>query len=1346
MNKVGKYAKGGVVQRFAKGATGTGVKTTGDIPFDKVALPHLSKLDATILRLVSTMDKVTLGGMSKLMVGLDALGNSFIGGEKLSQRYQRNMVYLNSVLPSFSAVLDSNAKYNKRSSLLQMELVDSIALNIREMQKSGATQSQVRKAAIDYINNLARNSKALGAPVPKSVAPSVAPTPVPTATKPQSGFSTMGGTLGAKATQTNTNAIDSNTQANNNAAKAAMSFAASNKMMAASMTTSLLQGFLPAVDENSSSLLIMTQSLLGFITIITSVGFALEAFGISLTRTSIGAAIDNLIAGFNTIQSVGIVNFIKSIFMQTTATAAQSTATVAGTVSTVANTVSTSANTAATNVNTTAQLTAGQKLSGGLMAGAAAAAAVTAGFYVYLNALKEGARIEKERAIKSGDVTAAGEAAANEASWGVRETFGTVGAAIGGTVGAIAGTIAGGTAGSIVPFAGTAAGATVGGVAGGAGGAVAGGGIGLAIADLAGFTQEAADFARLQGESAARFSKVTQLLEKSSATAAASLDKLSSGTISARDALDSVSEGTQATVDLIQSVRATNKAAEDLASQRWFFKGSAMKNAQSEGKERLTEAKKQASTQLSTLQPMLNAQMRNVSFSGGDFDAFLSSLSDAEFELLNLADDGIKNAYQSFVNISKEVEMSKQKFAALSLGFRNVTSASDAAALKMSGLMSSFEVGTIPAIQAAATLEAALTSAGQNITEIDFNKSLTEINSVFKAFGASDKQIGDFNNLLKGVAGVQKQFPSIFEELKTSLSNNQLKDINNPAAVGDKFKEIVSKQLEGSGIDKAAREKILAAMGDVKLTPDDVNQIISGDYSVLEKYLGDAAEEVKKNMKAVVDNYVKVQQDLINATKARIDAERNLVEAQKEALDLTLEGREVQAKYGGKVVSYEERRANILGKSNVEGNRLGLTAMRTGSIQELRARNAEISGGFANIERRRQEQNGMAGQKGVEADAQQKDLEKAYKTQVDTIRNLIKLEEEQLKVTQEKIKLERESMESLVKGDVEEFFKKQSAVGATAAIASGDQRLMRLYGADALGMAYQDIQRQQEAGVQSLYGQQLAGPGGLTEAAAGAALSARGVTDMRATQVMAGTTAEEEASKSRLRELGGILGETGQTGVQMAEMQVATANLVVEKATLVVTNLQTGGNAPEGEPPVAMRSGGMIYANRGIFVPRGTDTVPAMLTPGEFVVNRAAVQRGNNLSILKAMNNGSGGVSNSGGTALMSRGGTVRYLANGGNVGTDGGSSGMFENMSRFVTAISNFNSDLSNNIDKLGKTTINIKLDTTTVNVNLNDGGLLRALTDKVKTELMGVITSKLYAGNDGKLTENNGVLPRSV
>ena len=69
---------------------------------------------------------------------------------------------------------------------------------------------------------------------------------------------------------------------------------------------------------------------------------------------------------------------------------------------------------------------------------------------------------------------------------------------------------------------------------------------------------------------------------------------------------------------------------------------------------------------------------------------------------------------------------------------------------------------------------------------------------------------------------------------------------------------------------------------------------------------------------------------------------------------------------------------------------------------------------------------------------------------------------------------------------------------------------------------------------------------------------------------------------------------------------------------------------------VGAASGGPVYASKGagIFQPRGTDTVPAMLTPGEFVIRKSAVDRigaGN----LAAMNAGGGPVYRASGGGVM---------------------------------------------------------------------------------------------------------------
>jgi TP901 family phage tail tape measure protein len=68
--------------------------------------------------------------------------------------------------------------------------------------------------------------------------------------------------------------------------------------------------------------------------------------------------------------------------------------------------------------------------------------------------------------------------------------------------------------------------------------------------------------------------------------------------------------------------------------------------------------------------------------------------------------------------------------------------------------------------------------------------------------------------------------------------------------------------------------------------------------------------------------------------------------------------------------------------------------------------------------------------------------------------------------------------------------------------------------------------------------------------------------------------------------------------------------------------------------------GGIVYANNGALISaqnQSTDTVPAMLTPGEFVVNRQATQQ--HMPILNAINSG-----------YYNQGGIVQYLANGGLV------------------------------------------------------------------------------------------------
>jgi TP901 family phage tail tape measure protein len=114
-------------------------------------------------------------------------------------------------------------------------------------------------------------------------------------------------------------------------------------------------------------------------------------------------------------------------------------------------------------------------------------------------------------------------------------------------------------------------------------------------------------------------------------------------------------------------------------------------------------------------------------------------------------------------------------------------------------------------------------------------------------------------------------------------------------------------------------------------------------------------------------------------------------------------------------------------------------------------------------------------------------------------------------------------------------------------------------------------------------------------------------------------------------------------------------------------------------PGLYMSNGGNVpsyYADGGnIFKPRGTDTVPAMLTPGEFVVNRKATQA--NLGLLHQINSSSG-------TRYYNKGGYVNYLQDGGqatsgsmNMGID--FSPFMDGVTQFSTYVTDFTNAVNN-------------------------------------------------------------------
>jgi TP901 family phage tail tape measure protein len=1377
MNKVGRYAKGGVVQKFAAGGRASG----GDAMYQSVVAPNLSPLFASVTKTISLFDKLSGGTLLKLTSVIERLAGSMGGGTSEFARFRMNLNRLDYIAPGFMQAFEENSKANKRNGLKQVQLAGVIDNHIAALQNAGASQALIKRTVEDYVKQLTTNTTQLKAgvslPAMAASAPSGTPSqtgPAPlrgqygtiprrsssaTPTQPLQGPPSGGGGGGGPV-PSNTQAVVANTNAQRGAASSAMQVVNNNKMFAASMATSLIAGFLPAVDENSSAILRLTHSFLGLVTTIASVGFALESFGLKLTKQGVM----DFLGGGKGMMGSG-KGFQKGLWQ--TGRGASTTARTAGI----------QAGRFANNLGASDKLSGGiakvvtgfTNLLGPILAITAAAALGATIFrtlydeiYNFNNRLKN--------AINEGNVEKARSVATEKSAMGVK-SVGTVGSAA----------AAGALAGSFLPGIGTAIGGAVGAVVGGL----------FVLYDAVG------DSAKQQialAVAQAGAVKTQKQLEQAQKTATNAMEDFERGSISASEALAKIRAATSEVVN--QEGRAADLSVANAEGRSTgagaFFRNAGaylggglfgMETANTRNQrlgassaEQIRQASRfsaeafqmESGARSATIRSGLfgnqsKESIRNQALGVGTANDLQKRLAQ-QIELVNtLQDKGdeqgaaaaresvnqlsgqINQVNRELANLEKEVQAAKDKFAALNLGFRSVTAAADASALRMQQAMSSFDLAAIPGVNAMQTLEAALTAAGQNISKAEFDSSLGEVSNILKKFGADAKQVTAFEDLTKGVAAVQRDFPNIFDTLKQRLKGGE-KDMS-PEALGKEFKNIVAESLDKAGIGEAAKKRIIDSMGDVQINPEDMAKLMAGDVSVLEKYFGDAAEEVGKNVKGFMDKWISANQELITATQQRIEAERNLVAAQKEAVDLYMEGREVQAKYGGRAVSTEERRAAIVAKANAGASGAGIGAMRTGSVAELRQRQTQIFGGFGRIEGMRGREDSAMGAKGQELEGTQQNLQQAQKDQVETIRALIKLEEEELKIIQEKNKLEKDSLESLISGDIEKFFEQQSALGAQAAIASGDTQFASLFGADTLGKAFQDMQRQMEAGVQSMFGQQLGGPGGLLERAAGTALSARGVTDPRSAQVLAGTTAEEESIKRTLQDLGGVLGEAGAAGAAMAEMQVQTAQMKVEKAEIVIANLDTGG-AP---PAAGMYRGGVVYANRGIFVPRGTDTVPAMLTPGEFVVRREAVNRGNNLQLLRAMNNGgnANGMARGGKVGYYNNGGIVQYKALGDLVANLGKSVGISpELISNLGNVFSRFITGFNESIQNLQNTKLQVKLDSVNVNVNLNSSSALNEISQQAKQNIINEVINKLKSeygiGGDGKLQENKSSLPR--
>ncbi len=838
-------------------------------------------------------------------------------------------------------------------------------------------------------------------------------------------------------------------------------------------------------------------------------------------------------------------------------------------------------------------------------------------------------------------------------------------------------------------------------------------------------------------------------------TATEALKDFEAGTISAAEASKATSEIVTRNAQIAQDRRKLAAATEAEKSTGFsayarniFTIGGLLGETAAQRNSRLdteasgqrAEAQKIDEENFRILRENLSSLSGRFAAANGSFDQFVAGLDKGTQDYIKYLSDSASDQTlpkeqreasrqnlellkKDYENQRKAIQENIKFIQALNFGLRDVNARAAATSLAMSNLSESLETGYNQFSVSLSTLEASLTSTAAAIDSKDMDSAVTNLENSLRGFGADEQQVKTASGTVKGFQTAQKELGGALEDTKNALLKGTL-DLKG-STIKDTLVNSLSSRL--TNVSPEIKARILDSLGELEIGPELETEIRAGNFGgVIEKALGPLGDAINKDVLGPLKERQRQEDILINLTKQRIDLEKGAIESRKQALDIEIEARKAIEEFGGPVVTSTQKLNNLNKQLGLDLNFAGVGGVGAGTFNDLIAAQNAVMSSFQRQEFAQASSvattgvGAFGGAAGVSQDRRQQ-LEQAQQSIVDYSRKRLDLIREEISIAEKKNALEKSAFEKLVSGDIEGYIQDQQAAAASAALQIGDASLARLFGPAAVGAGLKNLQEQGVTGRR------------LEEAA----LAAGGT--QRQAQIFASTTPEVEALKKQGREFANVLNVAGEGLADMQEMKVSAQNVVIQAASLKMGNA-FNQQASMSNITQNRSRGGIIYASRGIFVPKGTDTVPAMLTPGEFVVNRNAVRSGNNLQILKAMNNGAATSNSSNGQGVtMSRGGQVGYYMFGGIVEALGNTLGNLGNV------LSPIFDRFSESIKQLQNIQLSVKLDTTNVNVNFNGAGFLTTLTEDVQravlTKVKQEIVNKLEIQPNGKASFTEGI-----
>lgn len=478
---------------------------------------------------------------------------------------------------------------------------------------------------------------------------------------------------------------------------------------------------------------------------------------------------------------------------------------------------------------------------------------------------------------------------------------------------------------------------------------------------------------------------------------------------------------------------------------------------------------------------------------------------------------------------------------AVTQSLNNYLAAQEAGNIKIERSIATLEAGVTSAAMGMdpAVFQDALSDAGSTLASFGateeqvakFQENMNAINQAQVSFAkssqdAKNKMIEDFQRGAKGATSLDEKKGVLAESVVMNLGPD----------VSDEVKNRISDAIKGG-----------------KLSEADMQKIMDGNFEPLSKVLGDLGKQTLEQVLPALKAQAEAEKAIIGLRKKIIQYEQQYINARKRTIDVEMEAAAIKEEFGGPAVTTQQKESAILKQANLDAEGLGVGNLQAGSAAELTKRNAAIQNQLNSIYKVRNDaaagdrgaQDAMAGESGVQLAAQQERLEGLAQQNYETTKKLIDLKRQEIKVIQARNKAEKDAMKSLMAGDIEAFLDKQAAIGAGAAIAVGDTGLARSFGSSAIGGAFQNFEEMQQSGVQDYFGQKIGGRGGLLEQTG----TAFGFGKDQA-RVLAGTTQEEETLKAEARALADTLPQTAKIQENAAKQNLINAQMQMEAAKM----------------------------------------------------------------------------------------------------------------------------------------------------------------------------------------------------